>query len=765
MLGYLFFFSKSKYRNKSIKYILLLGLFYLLYLVTKGEVLTNIGFLFNEITYIFKYSYFLILFITFINFIDHYHLDRKKILNVFVINLLIYSVLIIMPFITGTGFNSYNNNEGYGIVGWFYSANEISAILTIVYPFLFLYLNSKFDLKNCMLILLSILAIIVIGTKAPYYGMLVTNVIMLVYFLIYYLRKKEKLKQLIFIGIILICSLIAKAYTPANINLEQRVECLEDYKNGTITEDGELSCEVAENQQIVMLSGREVLFGYSLDIYKNSSTIDKLFGFGFSDREVIDSKWITKMVEMDLFDIFFRFGIIGFIIYMIPVFTIICKIALNFIKNINKLYFEQFIYSYSTSLGIAFGFFIGHVFGSPSSGFYLVFISIFAINLFDNKKRIITKDKVTFLALHLGMGGIENATVNSANSLSKTKDVEIISFYKLSDEVLYDINKNVKVKYLYYGRPNKEEIVNSIRKLNVVSFIKNAFKAIKILYKKRYMIIREIKKIKEGIIISTRMEFTTLLNEYGNKNVLKIAQEHYHHNNNKKYIRTMKYNYSNIDYVLSLTDGLGSDYKRFLTGTKTNVITMPNMLEEVNHKPSNLNNKNVVFVGRLDIGKRINEIIDIANEIDNDWKFNIIGAGKEYESLKIQINELNLENKVFLLGGKPHDEVIEELSKSSIFIMTSISEGLPMVLLEAMSVGLPCIAYETASGINDIITDNIDGFVIKNRNKKEMIKKLTVLMDDVKLRKSFGVAALKKSRQFSKEEISKRWLTFIDNIK
>lgn len=386
MLGYLFFFSKSKYKKKSITYIVLLGIFYILYLVTKSEILTNFGFLFNEITYIFKYSYFIILFITFMNFIDEYKIDRKEILNLFVINLLVYSLLIIIPFITGTGFNSYNNNEGYGIVGWFYSANEISAILTMIYPFLFLYLDHKFNVKNCLLILITIITIIIIGTKAPYYGMLIINVAMLIYFLITYIRKKEKLKQLIFMAIIILCSLLAQTYTPANINLEQRVECLEDYQNGTLTEGGNLDCQVAEDQQIVMLSGREVLFGYSLDIYKDSSTVDKFFGFGFSEREVIESKWVTKIVEMDLFDVFFRFGIIGFIIYMAPIFMIIFKVAIGFIKKIRKLTLEQFIYSYSTALGIAFGFFIGHVFGAPSAGFYLVFISIFTTLLFENKK-------------------------------------------------------------------------------------------------------------------------------------------------------------------------------------------------------------------------------------------------------------------------------------------------------------------------------------------------------------------------------------------
>ena len=765
MLCYLFFFNRSKYRKPSIIYIVGLGVFYLLYLLTKRELLFNFEFLYNEIVYIFKYSYFLILFIACINFIDQYKIDRKKIINLFILNLLVYVIMIIVPTITNTGFNSYNNNEGYGIVGWFYSANEISAILTILYPFLFLYLDRNFTFKHCIMIILTIIAIILIGTKAPYYGMLFITAFLAIYYLF---NIKKKLKQFILVSLIIIASIAVKNYTPANINLEKRIDCQNDYYNGTIVnnkETGELECQVADGQKIVMLSGRDVLLESAYEIYRDSSLVDKFFGIGFSNREVINNGWINKLVEMDFFDILFRYGIIGFIIYMLPLGMIIFKVALTTFKSKFKLSFEQIIYGYGTAIGIGFGFIIGHVFGAPSVSFYLAFISVFTINLFDKeKKKKLNRGKVTFLSLHLGVGGIENATINTANSLCKDRDVQIICFYKLSSDNIYNIDKRVKIKYLYEGKPNREELLDAIKHINIISIIKNSFIAARILWKKHFMMIKEIKNIKEGIVVSTRIEFTTLLNRYGNNNILKVAQEHYHHNDNKKYIRTMHYNYYDIDYVLALTNGLKEDYERFLSGSKTKVITIPNMLDDIVHKSSNLDNNNVIFVGRLDAGKRINEIVDIAGKLKNNkWAFKIIGDGKEKNNLTNQIREKNLTKKVLLLGCKPHSEVLDELYKSSIFIMTSISEGLPMVLLEAMSIGLPCIAYETRSGVSDIISNNVDGFVIKNRDQDEMIKKLEELMNNVKLRKELGKKALEKAKQFSKEEITNKWINFIDN--
>ena len=182
------------------------------------------------------------------------------------------------------------------------------------------------------------------------------------------------------------------------------------------------------------------------------------------------------------------------------------------------------------------------------------------------------------------------------------------------------------------------------------------------------------------------------------------------------------------------------------------------MLETIPNNKSKLSNKNLITVSRLDIGKRNNEIIDIVKELDDkEVKLTIIGDGKEYSNLKEQIKKLNLEDQITLTGYLPKDKIEKYMLNSSIFLMASVSEGLPMVLLEAMSYGVPCIAYETDSGVNDIIDDDINGYVIKNRNKKEYLEKIKILLEDKNKRKKFSNAAIKKSYNFSKNEIVKIW--------
>ena len=93
------------------------------------------------------------------------------------------------------------------------------------------------------------------------------------------------------------------------------------------------------------------------------------------------------------------------------------------------------------------------------------------------------------------------------------------------------------------------------------------------------MVARRIKKIKEGAIVSTRVEFNVLLSKYGNLNVLKIAQEHCYHNSNNKYINKIVNKYNNIDYLCALSSTLYNDYKKFLKYNKhTKVVLLPNML-------------------------------------------------------------------------------------------------------------------------------------------------------------------------------------------
>ena len=366
---------------------------------------------------------------------------------------------------------------------------------------------------------------------------------------------------------------------------------------------------------------------------------------------------------------------------------------------------------------------------------------------------------ITFYVLHLGFGGIETSTINTANALSSIYDVSIVSFYHLSKDQYDLISPKVKVIYLYKGGPNREEFKKAIKSFNPIKIIKEAFISIKILYLKKHLIIKEMKHSNSEYNISTRCEFSILLNKYG-KNTL-IAQEHLHHNDDQKYIDKMKYKYNNIDYLFALTEGLKKDYEEFLKDNHhTKVVLVPNMIN-IPDTISNFNG-NLISISRLHPGKKLDELIEIFSKIENKTnKLYIIGDGNELKNLKELVNQKDLTDRVIFTGYLTKEEMKKYILDSSLFLMTSISEGLPMVLLEAMSYGIPCIAYKTKSGVADIIDNDINGYIINDRNEEEYINKVNYLLNNNDKLMELSKNSLKKAKLFSKENIVNIWKSII----
>jgi len=372
--------------------------------------------------------------------------------------------------------------------------------------------------------------------------------------------------------------------------------------------------------------------------------------------------------------------------------------------------------------------------------------------------------QITFLLLHLGYGGIETATINTANALCKKYKIRLVSFYNLKENQTNLLDKRVEIKYLYDGEPNRELLYDSIKQFKIFSFIKEFFKSIKILINKKRLIIKEIKNDNSYALISTCVKFSILLNKYGKKDCLKIAQEHHHHNNNKKYINRLK-SYNNINYLFALTTTLKKDYEKFLCGNKNiKIELMPNMIESSYDVISYLKSKNIISVGRLHEGKRIDELVRIFAKLKNKkTKLFIVGEGEEKQKIKKLIKELNLNNRVVMTGYLNKEKLKKQFLSSCVFAMTSVTEGLPMVLLEAMQYGVPCIAYETESGIKDIIDDSKNGYIIKDRNEVEFVNKLNSLLENDKELIEFQKKALSKSKRFTSKTLVRKWIDILEN--
>ena len=377
------------------------------------------------------------------------------------------------------------------------------------------------------------------------------------------------------------------------------------------------------------------------------------------------------------------------------------------------------------------------------------------------------KNEITFFVLHLGYGGIESSTINTSNELAKKYRVKIVSFYNLKRNNIELLDKTIKVKYLYNGEPNREEFKESLKNKDIINIIKNGIKAVNILLLKQYLNAKEMYYCESKYVVSTRNEYSILLSEYGNNNAIKIAQEHQHHRDNKKYIDNIKYGFNNIDYLFSLTTSLKKDYEKFFENNNkhTKVLIVPNIIY-LPKKKASLKSNNLVTISRLNPIKKIEDMIVIFNGLKNKKsKLYIVGDGQEQAKLEKLVEDLDLSKRVIFTGYKNKEEMEEYILNSKVFLLTSISEGLPMVLLESMSYGVPCIAFKTKSGVADIIDDNINGFIIDGRNKEKYIEKLDELLNNKELLRSFSKNSLEKAKGFTAKEIIKKWQEVLDNEK
>lgn len=218
------------------------------------------------------------------------------------------------------------------------------------------------------------------------------------------------------------------------------------------------------------------------------------------------------------------------------------------------------------------------------------------------------------------------------------------------------------------------------------------------------------------------------------------------------------------DHVVLLTE---ADEKFSNYPNKTVVI--PNVLELETIIPRDFtkNYKRIISVGSMhDDRKGFDKQISIWKKINlkyPDWKLDIYGDGSIRKDLQKLIDENNLTDIVTLQGTT--NKVEEEFLKSSFFIFTSKAEGLPMVMLEAMSCGLPCVAYDCPDGPADIIENNENGFLIDMDDEQTMIDKISFLIENNDEVNRLGKAAQKSAEAYLPDIVIPKWVSFFDKIK
>lgn len=173
---------------------------------------------------------------------------------------------------------------------------------------------------------------------------------------------------------------------------------------------------------------------------------------------------------------------------------------------------------------------------------------------------------------------------------------------------------------------------------------------------------------------------------------------------------------------------------------------------------SSLEKQKFLAIGKLDAQKGFDYLISawklVATKYPN-WTLCIFGQGEWKEKLSNMIRTFHLENSVLLLGLT--NDVKFEYLNSSGYIMSSRYEGFPMVLLEAMSFGLPIVSFDCESGPNEIIDNGVNGFLVPSGDTDSLARYILLLIEDITLRKKMGMMGKNKSMLFDMESIMEQW--------
>ncbi len=212
--------------------------------------------------------------------------------------------------------------------------------------------------------------------------------------------------------------------------------------------------------------------------------------------------------------------------------------------------------------------------------------------------------------------------------------------------------------------------------------------------------------------------------------------------------------------VVTLTAGDAHEWRK-----ANNVQVIPNFTVMPIERLSDGQAKRVIAVGRLEWVKGYDRLLSAWKQVSDkhsDWHLDIFGNGTLEKELKKQQNEMGLNNNLTIHPATPHINI--EYSNSSFYVGTSHFEGFPLVLLEAMQVGLPCIAFDCPFGPSAVTEDGQNGFLVPDNDIKQLARKITILIEDSNLRKDFSKAAIEKSKAFSVEIVMNQWKALFENI-
>ena len=216
-----------------------------------------------------------------------------------------------------------------------------------------------------------------------------------------------------------------------------------------------------------------------------------------------------------------------------------------------------------------------------------------------------------------------------------------------------------------------------------------------------------------------------------------------------------------VQMVVALTKGDAAEWRKLTP----NVCVIPNVVHLNNGDTySDCTAKTVIFVGRFSKQKDVGSLLriwTIVHQRHPDWTLHLYGGyGEEQAALHQEIKQKGTN----IIIHEATSDIMEKYKENSILLLTSLYEPFGLVLPEAMSCGLPVVAFDCPYGPSDIITDGVDGFLIRHRNIEDFADKVCLLIENPELRVKMGKAGIVSSMRYDASKIMPLWKSFFEQF-
>jgi glycosyltransferase involved in cell wall biosynthesis len=373
------------------------------------------------------------------------------------------------------------------------------------------------------------------------------------------------------------------------------------------------------------------------------------------------------------------------------------------------------------------------------------------------------------------VGGTIRATFTTASALADRHEVEVVSVYRRLPGPRLPLDPRVRLRVLSDERvpalPTSDPAGRLERGLGRLPSVlvpwserrHRSFSARTDLRLARYL-----RGLDGGVLVATRPGLAVATARWAPPGVVRVAQEHVFLANHPRALRrAIGRTYGSLDAVVTLTERDAVDYRTLLgtrAPTRTRVACIPSAAPSTTARATH-GRKVVVAAGRLVPAKGFDRLVPAFAAVSArhpDWSLRIYGTGGERALIEGLVHRHGLERCVQLMGFAGHLD--EELAEASVFVLSSRNEGFPMVLLEAMSVGVPVVSFDCRNGPADLVTDGVDGLLVPQGDVVGLAEAMCRLIEEPGWRREMGQAALATAATYTPHRMADRWEQLLDDL-